>query len=75
MYERLIITAVGKARQEAILREAECDRLLQESGVTRSGVQERLLTNLGNLLISTGEKLQDRYPPVASHGSNAYQSR
>ena len=74
MFDLMIIAAMAKARQHEVLEEAKRDRWLQNARATRLGLRGRLLKGLGDLLISTGQKLQERCTPVAPQGSRAYSS-
>jgi hypothetical protein len=55
----VFLVAAGKARRDEFMHEAERDRLRQKVKVTRSWLLARVLTGIGALLISIGEKLQD----------------
>ncbi len=74
MFELMVIAEVTNARQHDILKEAECDRLMQTGEATKFRFRERLLVGVGDALISAGKKLRGRYVPVMPQGSGAYQS-
>ena len=48
----------AEARQEELLKEAEIERLIERDHVKRPRFQDRLLLNLGDLLISFGQRLK-----------------
>ena len=56
--------AVGKARQGALLKDAEHRQATREANPARSRHLDRLLAGIGDALISAGTKLQ---------GSRVYQ--
>ena len=64
---------LARARHDAMLHDAEVDRLLHDNaaatsaatGDERPGVRDPLLARLGDTLVATGARLQERRPAVA----------
>ena len=53
-----LLYEVAKAVQEDRLHEAETRRMLKHAEMVRAGFQEKVLTRLGNTLITTGLKVK-----------------
>jgi hypothetical protein len=59
-----LMAAMERERRRDLLREAERWRLVRKAKSTRHDFLDRVLTGIGDVLISAGEKLQGRYPPA-----------
>jgi hypothetical protein len=53
------------AQQSHVRREARRGRMPEYSRHARARLQERLFVRAGDILISTGQRLQARYKPAA----------
>jgi len=71
MYELEMMEGMVNLRQSRIMAEALRDRLLKELQAERIGLAQRFLAGLGDLLISLGRRLQERYAPIANHAAGA----
>jgi hypothetical protein len=69
-----LMAAKAKEQQGDRRRGTERGRLVRKAKSTRHDFLDRVLTNIGNMLISAGEKLGERHAPVMPQGSEAYQS-
>jgi hypothetical protein len=69
-----LMAAKAREQQSDLWRGMERGRLVRKVGSTRHDFSDRVLTSIGNMLISAGEKLRERHVPVMLQGSEAYQS-
>ena len=58
-----LVTMRTQARVDALLQEAEAHRLLKQTRTGAPGLQDRLLLNVGDGLISLGSRLKARCEP------------
>jgi hypothetical protein len=58
--------ATRSLRERELNRRLELARLTQETRSNRLGLRERALLQVGDVLISIGQWLRDRYTPVTS---------
>lgn len=70
-----LMAAKARERQSDLLREEERGRPVRKAGSARHDLMDRVLTGIGDVLVSAGEKLRERHMPVMPQGSEAYQSR
>jgi hypothetical protein len=69
-----LMAAKARERQSDLLREEERGRPVRKVGSAGYDLMDRVLTAVGDVLVSTGEKLRERRMPVMPQGSEAYQS-
>ena len=63
-----------KAYQDRLLEEAKKGRIPKATRTAKPQLQERLLARVGDLLISAGLRLQERYKPAMCPRPEASQS-
>jgi hypothetical protein len=63
MYHPVMLEAMARARRQDLLREADARRLARQAREGQPGLADRLLEELGDLLVETGERLQKRSAP------------
>lgn len=69
-----LMAAKTREQQSERRRGTERGRLVRKVGSTRHDSSDRVLTKIGHMLISAGEKLRERHVPVTPQVSEAYQS-
>ena len=65
----------AREQQSDLLRDEERGRPVRKAGSARHDLMDRVLTTVGDVLVSTGEKLRAWRMPVTPQGSEAHQSR
>ena len=74
MFNLEITSLVAKEYRDRRLEETRKNRMLKASRPAMPRLQERFFVHLGDLLISAGLMLRQRYMPVMRSCSEAYQS-
>jgi hypothetical protein len=64
LFDVWIVYRLGQERMKDTMREVEQDRLIRLANSARPGLPDRVLASVGGLLISAGQKLQEREMPV-----------
>ena len=61
MLQQIVIEEIAQERQSELSAEIETARLLKENDSPRINLQDRFAFRIGELLISTGVRLQEQY--------------
>ena len=69
------VNAIYKMREEEILKEVEHRRMFRLIRSTKESFVERIMLAVGKSMIATGERIQERYAPVAAQGCEHYSIR
>jgi hypothetical protein len=69
------VQAIYKMRQEEILKEVEHRRMLRLIRSKEQSFVERIMLAVGKSMIVTGERIRERYAPVAAQGCEHYSAR
>ncbi|MCC7355092.1 MAG: hypothetical protein IT330_15210 [Anaerolineae bacterium] len=64
MRDSEIVQRIAQERWRELLAEAEKNRLLKASGAAKLRLRERIAVGAGDLLISAGIWLRERYRPI-----------
>jgi hypothetical protein len=75
IHEPIYLQAIYKMRQEELLKEVEHRRMLRLIRSTKQSFFERIMLAVGNSLIAVGERMRERYPPVAAQGYEHYSAQ
>jgi hypothetical protein len=71
----LNVVQLAQIRYNELLQEAEQARRARQARAGQPSLQARLLLNVGNYLISSGQKLKARYQPDMADPSFQWVSR
>jgi hypothetical protein len=55
---------VNKARHGELLEAAKSQRLVKHNQAIKLGRKDRLIVNVGDLLVTAGERVKARYEPM-----------